>query len=191
MKSTLIVLLGCNILSILYDRVNTAINFVNKSNSEKSFSLFNFSKQKDKKSFHWLLTGGFKGDFSMRDKPEAEIMLEHLEKQNFQNSHFIIDTNSTNTVENFIFLTRYLNESFYDHQYEDIYIVTSSFHYERAKLISDKINPTNNYKWLLGSEDTKDLVFWEKYHKNNVDRDIQRAIILNNYTVPSINKDEL
>ena len=33
MKVTLIVILGCNILSILYDRVNTAIDFVNKSNN--------------------------------------------------------------------------------------------------------------------------------------------------------------
>lgn len=190
MKTTLIVLLGCNILSILYDRVNTAINFVSniESKSVNSFSLLNMIKPKQKNSFHWILTGGIKNDILKNTKPEAEIMLGLLQQQNFINHQFIIDSNSTNTVENFIFLHKYLNTS---NNYNDIYIITSNFHHSRAKKIADKISPYNNYKWILGKEETSDLVFWENYHINNVDRDILRAVYANNFTIESIIKDEL
>ncbi len=190
MKTTLIVLLGCNILSILYDRVNTAINFVSNidSKSTSTFNLFNVLKTKEKNSFNWLLTGGIKNEILKNSKPESEIMLGILKEQNFKDHQFIIDSNSTNTVENFIFLHRYLNTSI---DYNDIYIVTSGFHHPRAKKIADKISPYNNYKWILGKEETSDLVFWENYHVNNVDRDILRAIYANNFTIENIIKDEL
>ncbi len=189
MKSILIVILGCNILSILYDRVNTAINFANSNQEVNSFRISNFLKPKEKIKTKWLVTGGIKNDILKKDsKPEAETMMEILTSHNYAITDFIIDTNSTNTVENFIFLHNYINEP--NVTFQDIYIVTSDFHHARAKKISDKISPNNKYKWVLGKEETTDLVFWERYHINNVDRDIQRAIYANNFTTESI-KDEL
>lgn len=189
MKSVLIVILGCNILSILYDRVITAINFVNLNQEVSSFKLSNFLKPKQKIKNKWLLTGGIKNEILKKDsKPEAEVMMEILKSHNYAITDFIIDKNSTNTVENFIFLHNYINQP--NVTFGDIYIVTSNFHYARAKKISDNISPSNKYNWILAKDETKDLVFWESYHINNVDRDIQRAINANNFMVETI-KDEL
>ena len=105
----------------------------------------------------------------------------------------VLYSNSTNTVENFIFLHKYLNVvniTNITNIYEDVYIVTSNFHYTRAKKIADRINPKNKYKWLLGKEETFDLIFWEKYHINNVDLDINKATCTNNFTIDSIKKDD-
>lgn len=187
MKTALIVILGCNILSILYDRINVAINFVNKNYNEPT-GLAKILNIYEKKSVHWLLTGGIKSDFIKSQKPEAEVMLEVLKKQNYVGHQFIIDTNSTNTVENFIFLANYLNST---NIYSDVYIVTSDFHSTRAKKITYKISPNNKYKWVLSKEENKDLVFWEKYHINNVDRDIQRAYANRNLTWSEKTRDEL
>lgn len=176
MKTTLIVLLGCNILSILYDRVNTAINFVSNIDSDLN------------NSYIWILTGGIKNNIIKNTKPEAEIMLELLQKQNFINHQFIIDVNSTNTVENFIFLHKYLNQT---KKFNEVYIITSNFHHSRAKKIADQISPYHSYKWILGKEETSDLIFWEKYHINNVDIDIQKTVYINNFTLENTIKNEL
>jgi hypothetical protein len=189
MKVTLIVILGCNILSILYDRLNTAIDFVNKSNnnSVNSVNLMDLIITREKKSFDWLLTGGSKDNDKI---PEAEIMLNMLKDENYLNTNFIIDSNSTNTVENFIFLNKYLKVTNTTNIYQDVYIVTSNFHFTRAKKIADRISPKNNYKWLLGKEETPDLVVSEKYHIANVDLDIKKATCANNLTINSIKKDD-
>lgn len=185
MKSILIVLLGCNILNILHDRVNTSIKFVNSIKNSTSNDLFNDLR------VDWFLTGGLKDQNNdqnihiskIKSYTEAELMLEQLKKNNLitDKSNFIIDDNSTNTVENFVFLNKYLkSESF---KYDSIYVVTSDFHYERANIILSKIIPNNNFKWILGLEETNNIRFWEKYHINNIDRDIQTAMINHKFTI--------
>ncbi len=196
MKTTLIVLLGCNILSILYDRVNTATEFVkNNYISDGKSGLFGFLKSKPKYKVDWFLTGGVKSDFNLsrNAKPEAEIMMEEIKKQNFPFNNFIIDTNSTNTAENFIFLYKYLTNSTLgtDFNYDDVYIVTSKFHHPRAKSMIDQIIPDNNFHWLLGNEETTDLIFWENYHIKNAERDVYRALNAHNITIQNRIKDEL
>ncbi len=196
MKTTLIVLLGCNILSILYDRVNTATEFVAQNYFSNSQSgLFGFLKKKSKHKVDWFLTGGIKSDFNLskNTKPEAEIMMDEIKKHNFPSNNFIIDTNSTNTAENFIFLYKYLTNDTLGSKfnYDEVYIVTSKFHHQRAKQMIDHIIPTNNFKWLLGNEETKDLIFWENYHIKNAERDVYRALNLHNITLDKVVNDEL
>ena len=64
MKSVLLILLGCNIRSLLIDRVMTSINFIENN-------INNFNK------ITWYLSGGikFEGELS-----EASIMRNELEK---------------------------------------------------------------------------------------------------------------
>jgi len=53
------------------------------------------------------------------------------------NWRFIKDIQSTNTAENFLMLRKLLDENNYD----EIFVVTSEFHYERAKMFTDIIIP--------------------------------------------------
>lgn len=174
MQSILIMILGCNILNILYDRVNTSINFVKQYNLNSNSYLF---YELNQLKIDWLLTGGIKDSRkNSKEVTEAELMFKVLNKNNFildLNTNFIIDYNSTNTVENFIFLNKYLNNQ--SNIYDTVYVVTSDFHFERANIISLKIIPKNNFKWILGMEESGDIRFWEKYHINNIDIDIHKA----------------
>ena len=63
MKSVLLILLGCNITSLLMDRVMTAINFIENNQN-------NFNK------ITWYLSGGIKYDGKLS---EAVIMKSELE----------------------------------------------------------------------------------------------------------------
>ncbi len=207
MKSILIVILGCNILNILYDRINVAIqlgntlsstktnNFnlsevivtdkiVQSNNSFDEFDDLNNFDQMNNLTIDWFLTGGIKDKKESNSKAEASVMIEELDSHGYGGSNFnyIIDYNSTNTVENFIFLKKYL-EFNNTKNYTDLYVVTSKFHHQRANMILSKIIPNNNFTWVLSEETTKDLEFWESYHINNVYRDIQRAALQHNFTL--------
>ena len=59
--------------------------------------------------------------------------------------------------------------------YSDIYIITSSFHYNRAKKIADKLID-KNIKWILGNSELVDSNYWENIHIKNVDIDVNKAI---------------
>lgn len=160
MNIILLVLLGCNIIDILYDRVNTSIDFVKKFNLQNEYKI------------DWLLTGGNKN--STLEITEAQLMFNELNNNAFiKKNNFIIDYNSTNTVENFIFLKKYLNNTI--NNYDLVYIVTSDFHYERANKISSKVIPKNNFQWILSIKEHNNLRLLEKYYINNIDIDIQKV----------------
>ncbi len=172
MKSILIVILGCNILNILYDRINVAIqlgntlsstktnNFnlsevivtdkiVQSNNSFDEFDDLNNFDQMNNLTIDWFLTGGIKDKKESNSKAEASVMIEELDSHGYGGSNFnyIIDYNSTNTVENFIFLKKYL-EFNNTKNYTDLYVVTSKFHHQRANMILSKIIPNNNFTWV-------------------------------------------
>ena len=163
MKSILLILLGCNITSLLMDRVKTAINFIENNQS-------NFNK------ITWYLSGGikFEGELS-----EASIMKNELESliaaKNLNENidyDYILDEKSKNTAENFYRSSNYLNIT--QHRYDDVYIITSKFHHNRAQLMMSYIDSSRNYNWILGDIQQTDSLHWENIHIKNVLADVEK-----------------
>jgi len=181
----LIILLGCHISILLNDRIETAIQFINKLNQS--------NQSVEKLSVDWFLSGGIKNPQSDDQITEADKMSQIIStnylnsanstnSSNFVNSSnfakwsYIKDTVATNTAENFIMASKYIETSYKYNIYDKIYVVTSNFHYLRAKTISDLINPVNNYEWILGKEELNDSRYWEKIHIKNVKSDVDKAL---------------
>lgn len=153
MFNILIVILGCNINFILNDRVSKAMEFMNlNENNNINFELF--------------LTGGKKNIYS-NELSEAEKMLKKL---NLNKTNYFIDDISENTVENFYHLQIFLKTK----NYSKIFIITSKFHYERANNISKYFIQNENVFWLLSYLDIENSYENEKYHFQNIEKDIKK-----------------
>lgn len=161
----LLILLGCNISYLLSNRIDTAINFVGKFNET---------------NVDWFLSGGIKNPHE-DTVTEAEKMAQQISK--FEAIHtneirgndwnYIYDTEATNTAENFIMARNFINRKIRD--YDEIYVITSEFHQNRANKIAEKILPIEP-KWILGNAKLDDSVYWEKIHIRNVENDVQKAL---------------
>lgn len=162
--NVLLVLLGCNISYLLNDRISTAVQFAG-----------NFNKT----SVNWFLSGGIKNPSEDRIT-EAEKMaskISEFEKSNSldlagNNWNYIYDTVATNTAENFIMVKKYLDETTID--YSEVFVITSDFHYNRAKKIAEKIIDTE-VSWILSDAELHDSRYWETIHIKNVDADVKNA----------------
>lgn len=161
----LLILLGCNISYLLSNRINTAVNFAGKFNET---------------NVDWFLSGGIKNP-NEDTITEAEKMAEQISK--FEKIHtdklrgnrwnYIYDTEATNTAENFIMARNFINKE--NRDYEQVYIITSEFHQNRANKIAEKILDVEP-KWILGEAKLHDSEYWEKIHIRNVDSDINKAL---------------
>jgi hypothetical protein len=158
----LLILLGCNISYLLNDRINTAINFVGKFNQT---------------NVDWFLSGGIKNP-NEDTITEAEKMAQQISRQeefytNILTGNkwkYIYDRQATNTAENFIMAKNYIN-----HIYDEVYVITSKFHYNRANKIAEQILDIDP-KWILGDAELHDSLYWEKIHIRNVDNDVRNAL---------------
>lgn len=171
----LFILLGCNVNEILYDRIDTAVQFASELNNATH------STQID-----WYLSGGIKNDIgsevSVSEAVKMNQILSQIEVET-DNWDYILDTHSTNTAENFVLL-KGLVESKEIKRYSDVYVITSEFHYHRAKKIANQIIPNNTFKWLLGKAELQDSNYWESIHTKNVEVDVSNAF--NRYQVLSV-----
>ena len=171
MKLILIVLLGCNIFNILNSRVNKAVDFVKGLDVTKELH-----------TIDWLLSGGNK-ELKNADNScyEGEIMKHRLQSYNIENieNNYSIDARSINTAENFAYLDKFLQINSY---YDDIYIVTSEYHYPRANKILTRIISKIRFKWILAEESNPDSKYWEEKHMNNIASDVKKAIEKYNVT---------
>lgn len=164
--SILIILLGCHITNILMDRVNTAVSFANLYNSNvKYYELYDYK-------INWFLSGGIKNN-EVDTLTEADKMKNLLIDKNIHGYewNYIIDDVSTNTAQNFIMANRMKN----NYKFENVYIVTSDFHYERAKKIADLIDADNMYDWILSPEEERKSRYWERIHMKNIENDVVNA----------------
>ena len=151
----LLILLGCHIVQLMEGRVNAALNFALQLDD----------------SFHldWYLSGGIKnGDTNQ--VTEADKMERMITNRTQTNWGFIIDTDATNTAENFLKIADTIGS------YDGVYVVTSAFHQERASKIMNGIIPENNAKWILSELELPDSRYWERIHMKNVDADVKNAI---------------
>lgn len=154
----LIILLGCHIAHLLNGRINAAVELAT-----------NYSQ------VDWLLSGGIK-PASNNAVTEAEQMAARISEKEpaygIPEWNYILDTNATNTAENFL-RVRAMNLTDYD----GVYIATSAFHYERAaKIASLVIGDTHNINWVLAEQKEDDSEYWERIHIRNVEADVRRAL---------------
>jgi len=154
----LIILLGCHIAHLLNGRINAAVELAT-----------NYSQ------VDWLLSGGIKPT-SNNVVTEAEQMAARIsEKEPAYGTpewNYILDTNATNTAENFL-RVRAMNLTDYD----GVYSATSAFHYERAaKIASLVIGNTHDINWVLAEQKEEDSEYWERIHIRNVEADVRRAL---------------
>jgi hypothetical protein len=145
------------------DRVKTAINFIENNQN-------NFNK------ITWYLSGGikFEGELSeasvMRNELESLITVRNLNEN--IDYHYILDEKSKNTAENFYRSSNYLNVT--QHRYDDVYIITSKFHYARAELMMSYIDSSRNFNWILSDMQQSDSLYWESIHIKNVLNDVEK-----------------
>ena len=154
----LIILLGCHIAHLLNGRINAAVELAT-----------NYSQ------VDWLLSGGIK-PASNNVVSEAEQMAARISEKEpaygIPEWNYILDTNATNTAENFL-RVRTMNLTDYD----GVYIATSAFHYERAaKIASLVIGNTHDINWVLAEQKEDDSEYWERIHIRNVEADVRRAL---------------
>lgn len=161
--SILIILLGCHISHILMDRLNIALNFANLYNSNVKYYELNEYK------INWFLSGGIKNK-NEDTLTEAEKMKNLLTTENIHkyNWNYVIDDVSTNTAQNFIMANKMKD----NYDFETIYVVTSDFHFERAKKIANLIDENNMYNWILSPQEERDSRYWERIHMKNIENDV-------------------
>jgi uncharacterized SAM-binding protein YcdF (DUF218 family) len=192
MAHILLILLGCNVFDILLNRIEVAGQFLQNSINTKNTNI------------DWFLSGGIK--FAHTNAESEAIIMQRLIKtklaniydqsqytdqtqsqykdqtqsqykdqcQGLNNWNFILDTKSTNTAQNFVRASLYYNQTSY--KYSDVYIITSAFHKERANKLMNYIDPTNQFKWILGLTELADSRHMEQIHIKNVYSDFIGAI---------------
>jgi vancomycin permeability regulator SanA len=156
----LIILLGCHIAHLLNGRINAAVELAS-----------NYSQ------VDWLLSGGIKPNTDNIVSEAERMATQIFEKEPAYGSpewNYIMDTEATNTAENFL---RVRNMDLTE--YDDVYIATSAFHYERAaKIASLIIDDYHKINWVLADQKESDSEYWERIHIRNVESDVKRALRL-------------
>ena len=154
----LLILLGCQIARLLNGRIQTAVDFVNTNHQNTTID--------------WFLSGGVKNG-SSDTMSEAERMAQTILPYGSEKWSVLLDTVATNTAENFAIANQTLNFALYS----DVYVVTSEFHYGRAKRMTDRIFTNRRIKWVLSPLEERDSRYWETIHIRNVEADLERIII--------------
>jgi hypothetical protein len=161
MNYLLFILLGSHVDLLLNGRVNTAIDFA--------------TSVPDRNNTHidWFLSGGVKYANGLAEEVTEAEKMSHMITNGKQDNNwsFVLDTKATNTAENFIIAQRATEFE----KYSDVYVITSAFHYNRAKLIADLSIENNRFKWILSDNELHDSKYWETVHIKNVKTDVERA----------------
>jgi len=164
MNTILIILLGCNIYNLLLDRIEVAKLFVQQQNPATNVD--------------WFLSGGIKNPSDNSVETEASIMKRLIQKEispaDGTRFNFILDTESTNTAQNFVRASVYLNST--RDSYSNVYIVTSDFHSKRAQTLMNYVDPTYDFEWILGPMELHDSRRMENIHMKNVYSDYMGAM---------------
>ena len=157
----LIILLGCHIARLLNGRIEAAVELASS-----------YHQQVD-----WLLSGGIKHANNGASITEAEQMAAQILKKEpaygTPEWNYILDTKATNTAENFLRI-RDMDLTVYN----EVYIATSEFHYERAAKIASLIidDRIKKISWILAEQKEPDSEYWEHIHIRNVEADVRRAL---------------
>lgn len=154
LNNEVIVLLGCENPRLQDQRVNSVLTYIETTTHPVTLYLSGGSKDGNTES-------------------ESSIMQRRIHKLH-PNINIYIDPESKNTVENFVNLNRWIQET--KNPISKIIIATSDFHKERAEkifnLIVDNIVP----EWNLSTSNCGWCWDAEINHMKNIQSDIKKAL---------------
>lgn len=162
--STIVILLGSHIDSLLKDRCGLVTEYFYNADPELKP--------------HIYISGGIK--HAVESQSEAYLATNFIvNSSSIMNDYIITDNEAQNTAENF----RNFKCKFYDtftfneKQNLKIVIVTSKFHFKRAKKFFDSYFPDYDDKetWLLGDASCYYCANDERFHIRNVEKDVAKA----------------
>jgi uncharacterized SAM-binding protein YcdF (DUF218 family) len=164
MNYLLFILLGSHVTELLNGRVNTALDFAANINNTH---------------IDWFLSGGVKNvgvnggvKYGNAGISEAEKMAYLIgNKSCGVEWNFILDKSATNTAENLIAVSEMGGLE----KYSGVYVITSEFHFNRAKMITDLLIEDNRFGWILSDIALADSDYWESVHIKNVRSDVAKA----------------
>lgn len=159
-KPDIHVVLGSSNESILKERVDAAINYINTTNKPNIM----------------FISGGVKTSFiNNDDTTEASKAVHMMGKGLLKPVKIVLDEHATNTAENFAYLQQWVNQNYSQDNLPDIVITTSDFHKNRAEQIFHGIIPNILPTWNLSQSDCNHCWTDELIHMKNVEADIHKA----------------
>lgn len=159
MNYLLFILLGSHVTELLNGRVKTAIDFAANINNTH---------------IDWFLSGEVNGEVNGGVK-YGNAGVGEAEKMSYLIANkscgvywsFILDKSATNLIA--------VSEMGGLEKYSGIYVITSEFHFNRAKMITDLLIENNEFVWILSDVALHDSDYWESVHIKNVESDVAKA----------------
>jgi uncharacterized SAM-binding protein YcdF (DUF218 family) len=167
MNYLLFILLGSHVTELLNGRVKAALDFAANITDQNNTHI------------DWFLSGGVKNvgvnggvKYGNAGVSEAEKMAYLIGNKSCDVEwDFILDKSATNTAENLIAVSEMGGLE----KYSGVYVITSEFHYNRAKMITDLLIENNEFGWILSDIALADSDYWESVHIKNVRSDVAKA----------------
>ena len=158
MNYLLFILLGSHVTELLNGRVKAALDFAANITDQNNTHI------------DWFLSGGVK--YGNAGVSEAEKMAYLIgNKSCGVEWEYILDKSATNTAENLIAVSEMGGLD----KYSGVYVITSEFHFNRAKMITDLLIEDNRFGWILSDIALADSDYWESVHIKNVRSDVAKA----------------
>lgn len=162
--TTIIILLGSHIDTLLKDRCNIVANYFYESDLQEKP--------------HIYISGGIK--HAVVSQSEVYLATNYITNSSSVLTNYIItDNEAQNTAENFRnFKCKFYDQlAFKEKQNLKIVIATSKFHHKRAKKLFVSYFPDYNGResWLLGDKSCYYCGNDEKLHIQNVKKDVAKA----------------
>jgi hypothetical protein len=158
MNYLLFILLGSHVTELLNGRVKAAVDFAANITDQNNTHI------------DWFLSGGVK--YGNAGISEAEKMTYLIgNKSCCVEWNYILDKSATNTAENLIAVSEMGGLD----KYSGVYVITSEFHFNRAKMITDLLIEDNEFGWILSDIALADSDYWESIHIKNVRSDVAKA----------------
>ena len=154
---TILVVLGCADSNIQQERVNSAMDYINKSNT----------------SIKLYVSGGVKDAILSNEETEASRMAKSFEDKNIE---IVLDEKAKNTAENFAYLKMYVNKNYTEDEMPDFVITTSDYHKNRAEQIFNGVLPNVATTWNLSKSSCIDCWKDENIHIPNIKIDVYKAL---------------
>ena len=162
MNYLLFILLGSHVTELLNGRVKAAVDFAANITDQNNTHI------------DWFLSGGVNGGVKYGNAgiSEAEKMAYLIgNKSCGVEWNYILDKSATNTATNLIAVSEMGGLD----KYSGVYVITSEFHFNRAKMITDLLIEDNRFGWILSDIALADSDYWESVHIKNVRSDVAKA----------------
>jgi uncharacterized SAM-binding protein YcdF (DUF218 family) len=167
MNYLLFILLGSHVTELLNGRVKAALDFAANITDQNNTHI------------DWFLSGGVKNVGVNGGVKNGNAGISEAEKMAYLIGNkscdveweFILDKSATNTAENLIAVSEMGGLE----KYSGVYVITSEFHFNRAKMITDLLIEDNRFGWILSDIALADSDYWESVHIKNVRSDVAKA----------------